>query len=203
MALVKQIKRTNSYTLVKFTIKEDEYPTSSQVSLLGDFNDWQATEMKKEDGFYVKDIKLENGKRYEFRYLSGDYEWFNDAAADDYAPSPFEGIQNSVVDLSSIPQKKKSVKKAVKKKSKKSEKDDLKKIEGIGPKIASILAEKGISTFEKLSKAPKKTLETILKEAGPRFSMHKPTSWSKQAKLAHKGKWDELKKLQEQLVRGK
>jgi len=219
MALVKQIKDKGSHTLVTFTIGD-----SSQVLLLGDFNDWQendsASQMKKKGNSYVKSIKLKNGKRYEFRYLSEANGWFNDSAADDYAPSPFEGIENGVVDLSVLPKQKKAVKKVTKRVTKKvaktavkktvkkkvaktAEKDDLKKIEGIGPKIASILTAKGIPTFQKLSKASVSVLENILKEAGPRYSMHKPGSWPQQAKLADEGKWEELKKLQDKLNGGR
>ncbi|WP_155941646.1 hypothetical protein [Maribacter sp. Hel_I_7] len=48
-----------------------------------------------------------------------------------------------------------------------------------------------------------KSLEGILKEAGPRYSMHKPGSWPKQAKLANNGDWDKLKTLQDKLDGGK
>jgi predicted flap endonuclease-1-like 5' DNA nuclease len=210
MALKKQIKDKGAYCLVTFTIGENEAPSSSNVLLLGDFNNWQSNDstfqMEKKGNTYVTSIRLKNGKRYEFRYLSEDKGWFNDHSADDYVPSPYIGIQNSVVDLSVIPQKKtvkKTASKAITKTVKKAKKDDLKMIEGIGPKIASILTEKGIGTFEKLSKASIKVLEGILKEAGPRYSMHKPNSWPKQAKFASADKWDELKMLQDKLDGGK
>jgi len=235
MALVKQTKTNSSHTLVTFIVAEHEAPSASNVLLLGDFNKWKSNDsdyqMKKEGGSFVMTIKLENGKRHEFRYLSVDKGWFNDHDADDYVPSPYESIDNSVVDLTSVPKKKKTTakkpvkktiakkpikkaaakkplkkvtaKKVVAKPIKKAVKDDLKKIEGIGPKIASILTEKGIGTFVKLSKSSVKVLEGILKDAGPRFSMHKPGSWPKQAKLAADGKWDQLKKLQDKLDGGK
>ncbi len=191
MALVKQTNGKGSHTLVTFSIGNNEIPNASQISLLGDFNNWQlndsAFQMKKEGDSYVKSIKLKNGKRYEFRYLSENNQWFNDTAADDYTPSPYEGIQNCVVDLSTLPQKK----------------DDLKKIEGIGPKIAAILAENGLDTFEKLSTATVSSLEQILKEAGKRYTMHKPNSWPKQAKLAFQEKWEDLKTWQKQLKGGR
>ncbi|PWK24858.1 putative flap endonuclease-1-like 5' DNA nuclease [Maribacter polysiphoniae] len=209
MALTKQTK--GSQTEVTFTIAEHEAPSTAPILLLGDFNDWQTNDsscqMEKEGNTYVKRIKLKNGKRYEYRYLSEDKGWFNDHAADAYVPSPYEGIDNGVVDLTTVGEKKKVVKKAVKKTVKKpvkkAKKDDLKKIEGIGPKIASILTEKGIGTFKKLSATSAAKLEGILKEAGPRYTMHKPGSWPKQAKLADQGKWAELKKLQDKLDGGK
>lgn len=197
MGLAKQVKGKGSHTLVTFTIDNFETQNPSQVLLLGDFNNWQSSHsscmMEQKGTSYVKSIKLENGKRYEFRYLSESNGWFNDSSADDYSPSPYEGIENCVVDLSAKPIKKKKINK----------KDDLKKIEGIGPKIASILTENGIETFKKLSEASVVTLENILKEAGPRYSMHKPNSWPKQATLAFEDKWDSLKELQKQLNRGR
>ncbi len=81
--------------------------------------------------------------------------------------------------------------------------DDLKKIEGIGPKIAEILNEAGISTFAKLATTTPTKIKTILAAAGNRYKMHDPRTWPKQSKLAKEGKWDSLKKLQDKLKGGK
>ncbi len=82
--------------------------------------------------------------------------------------------------------------------------DDLKKIEGVGPKIASILTEAGYETFAKLAKAdPEKIREILLEKGGKRYAMHDPTTWPKQAELAAEGKWDELKKWQDELDGGR
>lgn len=80
--------------------------------------------------------------------------------------------------------------------------DDLKKIEGIGPKIAELLAAAGIVTFANLANADIEKLKEILAEAGSRYAMHNPVTWSQQAQLAADGKWDELKELQEKLTGG-
>ncbi len=90
-----------------------------------------------------------------------------------------------------------------KKATKSTAKDDLKKIEGIGPKIAEHLNKGGIKTFADLGKAKQATLKGILAAAGPRYKMHNPGSWPKQAKLAAKGNWTELKALQDKLNGGK
>jgi len=87
--------------------------------------------------------------------------------------------------------------------AKKTTKDDLKKIEGIGPKIAEHLNKGGIHSFSDLGKASQKKLKEILTAAGPRYKMHNPGSWPKQSKLAAKGKWTELQKLQDQLNGGR
>ncbi|MCC1483295.1 50S ribosomal protein L21 [Winogradskyella immobilis] len=78
--------------------------------------------------------------------------------------------------------------------------DDLKKIEGIGPKIASTLVEAGIATFADLAKAKPEAISEII--AGVRGN-HVTDTWPAQAKLAADGKWDELKKWQDELDGGK
>jgi predicted flap endonuclease-1-like 5' DNA nuclease len=81
--------------------------------------------------------------------------------------------------------------------------DDLKKIEGIGPKIAQILNEADIMTFAQLAATSTDRLEELLAAAGSRFKMHKPDSWPEQAKLAAIGDWEKLKELQDYLVGGR
>ena len=80
--------------------------------------------------------------------------------------------------------------------------DDLKVIEGIGPKIAELLSENGVDTWKKLSEAQPDALKEILAKGGARYTMHNPTTWPKQALLCVEGKWDELKELQDRLDGG-
>jgi molybdopterin-containing oxidoreductase family membrane subunit len=82
-------------------------------------------------------------------------------------------------------------------------KDDLTKVEGIGPKINEILNNGGIFSFKQLSETDPSKLKELLVAAGPKFQMHKPASWPEQAGLAADGKWDELKVLQDNLSGGK
>jgi large subunit ribosomal protein L15 len=91
------------------------------------------------------------------------------------------------------------------KKSKKTESagDDLKLIEGIGPKIAELLNNAGIVTFADLATADVEKVKAILEEAGPRYNIHNPTTWGEQAALARDGKMEELKELQDKLNGGK
>jgi large subunit ribosomal protein L21 len=78
--------------------------------------------------------------------------------------------------------------------------DDLKKIEGIGPKIAETLVAAGIATYADLSKTKPAKISEIIE--GVRGN-HVPDTWPEQAKLAADGKWDELKALQDKLDGGK
>ena len=94
-------------------------------------------------------------------------------------------------------------KKAPAKESKpKKSKDDLTKVEGIGPKAAEALSKAGVNTFEKLSKKSVEEIRTILVEASKTLAHLAPQTWAQQAKLAAEGKWDELKKWQDELNGG-
>lgn len=81
--------------------------------------------------------------------------------------------------------------------------DDLKIIEGIGPKIEGLLKDAEIKTWKDLSEAEVDKLQTILDNAGDAYRMHSPNTWPKQAKLAVDGEWDALIKLQDELIGGK
>ena len=79
------------------------------------------------------------------------------------------------------------------------ESDDLKKIEGIGPKIEELLNNAGIQTYGQLADSDVDQLKQILTNAGTRYKLADPISWPGQAKLAVAGDWDSLDALQDQL----
>lgn len=187
--------------------------------------------LKSSKKTYSANIELPAGATYEFRYMVNGRDWFNDESADDYQPTPFFS-HNCILVLDAVEIKKAPAKKAAQKakpaakKTKAAAKpaatkkattakpknsgqkvtakaDDLKKIEGIGPKIASLLVADGISSFADLAKAKQTKLKAVLTAAGSRYKMHDPTTWPKQAKLAATGKWDELETLQGKLKGGK
>jgi predicted flap endonuclease-1-like 5' DNA nuclease len=81
--------------------------------------------------------------------------------------------------------------------------DDLKIVEGIGPKIEELYQNAGIKTWKALSETPLEKLQAVLDAAGDRYSIHNPGTWAKQALLAYQGKWKELKAWQETLDGGK
>ncbi|MDO1512579.1 50S ribosomal protein L21 [Maribacter confluentis] len=77
--------------------------------------------------------------------------------------------------------------------------DDLKKIEGIGPKIAETLNAAGISTFAELAKTDAAKISEIIADVR---GNHVTDTWPKQAELAADGKWEELQKWQDELDGG-
>lgn len=79
--------------------------------------------------------------------------------------------------------------------------DDLKIIEGIGPKIASLLEGSGISTFTQLAEAEPAHLERILQDSG--LHIADPATWPEQARLAAAHNWQALAQLQKDLKGGR
>ncbi len=79
--------------------------------------------------------------------------------------------------------------------------DDLIKIEGIGPRISSILQAAGIRTFEQLAAAKPAVLKQLLTDS--KMYTADPATWPQQAKLAAAGKWEQLKTLQDKLDGGR
>ena len=82
------------------------------------------------------------------------------------------------------------------------ETDDLRKIEGIGPKIAELFNAAGIYTYAELAATSVEKLSEILTDAGSKYASKNPGTWPEQAKLAAEGNWDALKDLQEKLKGG-
>ncbi len=79
--------------------------------------------------------------------------------------------------------------------------DDLEIIEGIGPKIASVLREAGITSFVRLAQAKPDELREVLKAAGVRVASTE--TWPEQARLASEGRWEELRAYQDRLKGGR
>ena len=79
---------------------------------------------------------------------------------------------------------------------------DLTRIEGIGPKIQSILHAAGITTYQALAERTSNELLDTLKAANFKAPVD-ATTWPQQAELAARGEWDKLRTLQEQLRAGR
>jgi len=81
-------------------------------------------------------------------------------------------------------------------------KNDLKIVEGIGPKIEEVLHNAGINTWDQLAQSSKDELVGILAGAGDGFHMHDPATWAEQAMMADENKWEELERFQDFLNGG-
>ena len=60
--------------------------------------------------------------------------------------------------------------------------DDLTKLEGVGPKLAEILAEGGFTTYASIAAASVEDIQKILEAAGSRYASKDPAPWIEQAK---------------------
>ncbi len=81
--------------------------------------------------------------------------------------------------------------------------DDLKVIEGIGPKIEGMFKDGGIKTWKALSQASVAQCQEILDGGGDRYKVHNPASWPMQAKMCYEGQWADLLKWQDEHDHGK
>ena len=81
--------------------------------------------------------------------------------------------------------------------------DDLKIVEGIGPKIEELFKTSGILTWKALGETSVDRLREILSKAGERYNVHDPNTWPRQSKMAYEGKWQELKDWQNTLEGGR
>ena len=125
---------------------------------------------------------------------------FNKEASAQVAKAPVVKVNVAVVEEET----EEVIAEAKPKKAKKvAEGDDLKLIEGVGPKIADLLINAGVLTFADLAATPAEKVKEILEAAGSKYTMHDPTTWAAQAELARDGKFDELKELQDKLNGGK
>lgn len=80
--------------------------------------------------------------------------------------------------------------------------DDLQAIEGIGPKIANLLRNADITTFERLSETSLGELTRLLEAGGPRFGLADPLTWAEQASLLFNGDYVGFEQLKEELIGG-
>ena len=81
--------------------------------------------------------------------------------------------------------------------------DDLKVVEGIGPKIEQLCHADGITTWEQLSRTRVPVLQKILDRAGARFRLHDPGTWPRQAGLLARGEWQQFRSLTDELKGGR
>ncbi|MTB52911.1 hypothetical protein E1J53_0018200 [Lewinella sp. W8] len=116
------------------------------------------------------------------------YQRFTDAGrettGDFETPSKFEKLATKKLGFSSV------------------KPEDLKVIEGVGPKIEGLLKEGGINNWSELANTSVERIQEILDAAGPRYKLANPRTWPQQAALAAAGNWSALKALQDDLQGG-
>ena len=94
--------KNGSVCQVTFRLPHAAAPDAQQVSVVGDFNNWdpEAHPLKKlKNGDFTAKINLQSGRDYQFRYWIDLQRWENDWQADRYVPNPSGDSDNSVVSV--------------------------------------------------------------------------------------------------------
>lgn len=81
--------------------------------------------------------------------------------------------------------------------------DNLQIVEGIGPKMESVLKENGVSNHSDLAKQTPDSLLTILSKYGDKYKIIDPSTWAQQAGYAANEDFDGMIDLQKKLDGGK
>ncbi len=81
--------------------------------------------------------------------------------------------------------------------------NDLKVIEGIGPKIEGLFNNEGITTWGGLADLNVARCREIIMTGGNRYRLHDPASWPMQARMCAEGKWKDLARWQDDHKHGK
>ena len=98
----KKYLKTKDVCRVRFKLHKKQIGQVDAVTLVGEFNDWDKTGCpmsKLKSGDFSLVMDLEPDRAYQFRYLIDSVRWVNDESADAYLPSPFPGVDNSVIAL--------------------------------------------------------------------------------------------------------
>lgn len=111
-----------------------------------------------------------------------------------------ETIVREAVARETAPKKAAPKKAAATKVTPEPEPDDLTAIEGIGPKIASVLQEAGVRTFAQLAEMSSEQIKAALEG---KVRIANSGTWTEQAALAARGDWDGLAALQSSLKGGR
>jgi len=98
-SLKKLYLKTKEFCKVTFRLPKEAAPDATQVTLVGDFNQWntQETPMQKmKNGDFKVTLELARDQEYKFRYLIDNRTWENDWQADRYIPNCY-GSEDSIV----------------------------------------------------------------------------------------------------------
>ncbi len=100
LGIKKKYLKSGSLCKVTFRLPKEAAPQAQNVTIVGDFNYWNANEtiMKRlKDGSFTVTMDLERDREYQFRYLIDNARWENDWNADKYIPTSYGDSENSVV----------------------------------------------------------------------------------------------------------
>jgi 1,4-alpha-glucan branching enzyme len=92
-AAPKSIKKQDLKTMpncrVTFRLPKDAAPEAQNVTIVGDFNNWNITETplkRLKNGDFKVTLELPCNREYRFRYIINANQWENDECIDKYTP---------------------------------------------------------------------------------------------------------------------
>lgn len=95
-AAPKSIKKQDLKTMpncrVTFRLPKDAAPEAQNVTIVGDFNNWNITETplkRLKNGDFKVTLELPCNREYRFRYIINANQWENDECTDKYIPSRY------------------------------------------------------------------------------------------------------------------
>jgi hypothetical protein len=98
-SIIKQYLKDGSRCKVTFRLPKDAAPDARNVTVVGDFNQWDITKTamtRLKNGDFLVTLVLPSRKEYKFRYLIDGNRWENDWCADKYVSNTY-GTDDSVV----------------------------------------------------------------------------------------------------------
>lgn len=101
MAIKKEYSQDETLCKVTFILPKEINANFNEISVVGDFNNWDTHQHKfthkNPDGTASLEITLESHKEYSFRYLCDGQIWLNEPEADAEALTHFGDAKNSVL----------------------------------------------------------------------------------------------------------
>ncbi len=101
MAVTKRYSSDKKICHVTFILPKEISENFGQVSLVGDFNDWDIHKdkfsHKSANGLFSAGYDLDAGKEYQFRYLCDGQIWLNEPEADKKVLTHYGDSENSVI----------------------------------------------------------------------------------------------------------
>ncbi len=103
MAVRKKYSQDSKVCQITFTLPKEICENFDEVSIVGDFNNWDVHQnkfsTKNPDGSSLVELVLDAGKEYQFRYLCDGEIWLNEPEADGEMPTHFGDAKNSLIIL--------------------------------------------------------------------------------------------------------
>ena len=86
MPIIKKYSNDQKICHVTFILPKEIADNYKQVSLVGEFNEWDIKKdtfsHKSPEGSFIAEYDLEAGREYQFRYLCDGHMWINEPEAD-------------------------------------------------------------------------------------------------------------------------